>query len=56
MQEGRLEAASPEMEAEEVPYGADWEGMWIIPIAIKSSKFCSINSKMLFYANKLSVI
>ncbi|XP_056237774.1 protein RIC-3 [Seriola aureovittata] len=26
MQEGRLEAASPEMEAEEVPYGADWEG------------------------------
>ncbi|KAG7244321.1 hypothetical protein INR49_004021 [Caranx melampygus] len=27
MQEGRLEGASPEMEAEEVPYGADWEGM-----------------------------
>lgn len=27
MQEGRLEAASPEMEAEEAPYGADWEGM-----------------------------
>lgn len=26
MQEGRLEGASPEMEAEEVPYGADWEG------------------------------
>ncbi|XP_073319946.1 protein RIC-3 [Pagrus major] len=26
MQEGRLEAASPEMEAEQVPYGADWEG------------------------------
>ncbi|XP_061884944.1 protein RIC-3 isoform X1 [Entelurus aequoreus] len=26
IQEGRLEAASPEMEAEEVPYGADWEG------------------------------
>lgn len=26
MQEGRLEAASPEMEAEEVPYSADWEG------------------------------
>ncbi|XP_068174671.1 protein RIC-3 [Antennarius striatus] len=26
MQEGRLEAASPEMEAEEVPYGAEWEG------------------------------
>uniref|UniRef100_A0A4W6DMK5 Resistance to inhibitors of cholinesterase protein 3 N-terminal domain-containing protein n=1 Tax=Lates calcarifer TaxID=8187 RepID=A0A4W6DMK5_LATCA len=25
MQEGRLEGASPEMEAEEVPYGADWE-------------------------------
>lgn len=27
MQEGRLEAASPEMEAEEVPYGSDWEGI-----------------------------
>lgn len=27
MQEGRLEEASPEMEAEEVPYGADWEGV-----------------------------
>lgn len=27
MQEGRLEEASPEMEAEEVPYGADWEGI-----------------------------
>lgn len=27
MQEGRLEGASPEMEAEEVPYGADWEGI-----------------------------
>eukprot|EP00066_Takifugu_rubripes_P019259 XP_011608525.1 PREDICTED: protein RIC-3-like [Takifugu rubripes] len=26
MQDGRLEGASPEMEAEEVPYGADWEG------------------------------
>ncbi|CAF99651.1 unnamed protein product, partial [Tetraodon nigroviridis] len=26
IQEGRLEGASPEMEAEEVPYGADWEG------------------------------
>nr|XP_057945104.1 protein RIC-3 [Doryrhamphus excisus] len=26
MQEGRVEGASPEMEAEEVPYGADWEG------------------------------
>ncbi|KAG7482612.1 hypothetical protein JOB18_025625 [Solea senegalensis] len=26
MQEGRLEGASPEMEAEEVSYGADWEG------------------------------
>uniref|UniRef100_A0A3Q2ZPH3 RIC3 acetylcholine receptor chaperone n=1 Tax=Kryptolebias marmoratus TaxID=37003 RepID=A0A3Q2ZPH3_KRYMA len=26
MQEGRLEGASPEREAEEVPYGADWEG------------------------------
>ncbi|XP_026234580.1 protein RIC-3 [Anabas testudineus] len=26
MQEGRLEVASPEMEAEEVPYGAEWEG------------------------------
>nr|XP_046244184.1 protein RIC-3 [Scatophagus argus] len=26
MQEGRLEGASPEMVAEEVPYGADWEG------------------------------
>lgn len=26
MQEGRVEVASPEMEAEEVPYGADWEG------------------------------
>ncbi|KAM9366631.1 protein RIC-3 [Symphorus nematophorus] len=26
MQEGRLEGASPEMEAEEVPYCADWEG------------------------------
>ncbi|KAK2853996.1 hypothetical protein Q5P01_006657 [Channa striata] len=26
IQEGRLEAASPEMEAEEVPYGAEWEG------------------------------
>ncbi|XP_054892402.1 protein RIC-3 [Poeciliopsis prolifica] len=26
MQEGRLEGASPEMEAEQVPYGADWEG------------------------------
>nr|XP_054588022.1 protein RIC-3 [Nothobranchius furzeri] len=26
MQEGRLEGASPEMEAEEVPYSADWEG------------------------------
>uniref|UniRef100_A0A3Q0QUT3 RIC3 acetylcholine receptor chaperone n=1 Tax=Amphilophus citrinellus TaxID=61819 RepID=A0A3Q0QUT3_AMPCI len=26
MQEGRLEGASPEMEAEMVPYGADWEG------------------------------
>lgn len=25
--EGRLEGASPEMEAEEVPYGADWEGI-----------------------------
>lgn len=27
MQEGRLEEASPEMEAEEVPYCADWDGM-----------------------------
>lgn len=27
IQEGRLEGASPEMEAEEVPYGADWEGI-----------------------------
>jgi len=26
MQEGRFEGASPEMEAEEVPYGAEWEG------------------------------
>lgn len=26
IQESRLEGASPEMEAEEVPYGADWEG------------------------------
>ncbi|KAM4630472.1 protein RIC-3 [Polymixia lowei] len=26
MQEGRLEGASPEMEAEEVPYTSDWEG------------------------------
>ncbi|XP_035507931.1 protein RIC-3 [Morone saxatilis] len=26
MQEGRLEGASPEMEAEEVPYSADWDG------------------------------
>ncbi|KAM6943243.1 protein RIC-3 [Xenentodon cancila] len=26
MQEGRLEGASPEMEAEEVPYDIDWEG------------------------------
>ncbi|XP_061606946.1 protein RIC-3 isoform X2 [Phyllopteryx taeniolatus] len=26
MQEGREEGASPEMEAEEVPYSADWEG------------------------------
>ncbi|XP_037103946.1 protein RIC-3 [Syngnathus acus] len=26
MQEGRVEAASPEMEAEQVPYSADWEG------------------------------
>ncbi|XP_067349808.1 protein RIC-3 [Channa argus] len=26
MREGRSEGASPEMEAEEVPYGADWEG------------------------------
>lgn len=26
MQESRLEGASPEMEAEEVPYGADWDG------------------------------
>ncbi|KAM7015777.1 protein RIC-3 [Tautogolabrus adspersus] len=26
MQEGRLEGASPEMEAEEVPYCVDWEG------------------------------
>ncbi|CAL8243697.1 unnamed protein product [Lota lota] len=26
MQEGRLEIGSPEMEAEEVPYTADWEG------------------------------
>ncbi|XP_034019202.1 protein RIC-3 [Thalassophryne amazonica] len=26
MQESRLEGASPEMEAEEVPYGVDWEG------------------------------
>ncbi|XP_033483745.2 protein RIC-3 [Epinephelus lanceolatus] len=26
MQEGRLEAASPEIEAEEVPYCEDWEG------------------------------
>ncbi|KAE8297008.1 Protein RIC-3 Resistant to inhibitor of cholinesterase 3 Precursor [Larimichthys crocea] len=26
MQEGRLEEASPEMEAEEVPYCADWDG------------------------------
>ncbi|KAM4593897.1 protein RIC-3 [Odontesthes bonariensis] len=26
MQEGRLEGASPEMEAEQVPYGAEWEG------------------------------
>lgn len=27
IREGRLEGASPEMEAEEVPYGADWEGI-----------------------------
>ena len=26
IQEGRLEIGSPEMEAEEVPYTADWEG------------------------------
>uniref|UniRef100_A0A3Q2XMF4 RIC3 acetylcholine receptor chaperone a n=1 Tax=Hippocampus comes TaxID=109280 RepID=A0A3Q2XMF4_HIPCM len=26
MQEGRVEGASPEMEAEEVPYSPDWEG------------------------------
>lgn len=26
MEESRIEVASPEMEAEEVPYGADWEG------------------------------
>lgn len=26
MQDGRLEGASPEMEAEEMTYGADWEG------------------------------
>ncbi|KAG7276668.1 hypothetical protein CRUP_032017 [Coryphaenoides rupestris] len=26
MQEGRMEMGSPEMEAEEVPYAADWEG------------------------------
>ncbi|XP_072237412.1 uncharacterized protein ric3a [Leuresthes tenuis] len=26
MQEGRFEGASPEMEAEQVPYGAEWEG------------------------------
>uniref|UniRef100_A0A3P9CF70 RIC3 acetylcholine receptor chaperone n=1 Tax=Maylandia zebra TaxID=106582 RepID=A0A3P9CF70_9CICH len=26
IQESQLEGASPEMEAEEVPYGADWEG------------------------------
>lgn len=26
MEESRIEGASPEMEAEEVPYGADWEG------------------------------
>ncbi|XP_036072716.1 protein RIC-3 [Oryzias melastigma] len=26
MQEGRLDGASPEMEAEEMAYGADWEG------------------------------
>ncbi|XP_077451270.1 protein RIC-3 [Stigmatopora argus] len=26
MQEGRVEGASPEMEAEEVPYSVDWEG------------------------------
>jgi len=26
MQEGRTEMGSPEMEAEEVPYAADWEG------------------------------
>uniref|UniRef100_A0A3Q2P4T3 RIC3 acetylcholine receptor chaperone n=1 Tax=Fundulus heteroclitus TaxID=8078 RepID=A0A3Q2P4T3_FUNHE len=26
IEEGRLEGASPEMEAEEVPYSADWEG------------------------------
>lgn len=29
MQEGRLEGASPEMEAEMVPYGADWEGAFV---------------------------
>ena len=37
IQEGRLEGASPEMEAEEVPYGADWEGIttkWKISFAI----------------------
>uniref|UniRef100_A0A665W613 Uncharacterized protein n=1 Tax=Echeneis naucrates TaxID=173247 RepID=A0A665W613_ECHNA len=28
MQEGRLEGASPEIEAEEVPYGVDWEGRY----------------------------
>lgn len=27
MQEGRLDGASPEMEAEEMAYGADWEGL-----------------------------
>ena len=26
IQDGRLEIGSPEMEAEEVPYAADWEG------------------------------
>lgn len=41
IQEGRLEGATPEMEAEEVPYGADWEGIIIKRKNIFNLGFCS---------------
>lgn len=50
MQEGRVEGASPEMEAEEVPYSPDWEGILPLPFYNPSvTNFVFFPTKSSFY-------